>query len=303
MKNEIITKLSRSACKIGLTLKKHSPEILIVAGVVGTVASAVMACKATLKVDEVMDESKKKVEKINTAAEKGITEAGKDYNDEDCKKDLMTVRVQTGVKLAKLYAPSIIMGAASITCILASHGIIRSRNAALATAYATASKGFEEYRKRVVERFGEELDRELNFGVKAKEVEEMVIDENGEEKMVKKTVDTVATPLSEGSFIYDKSFGAYEDDFDYNLMFLNAQQKIANDNLRTRGHVFLNDIFDALGKDRTKMGQIVGWVYDPKDGGNGDNYIDFGIRVVHGEGNCKDIILEFNYDGNVLELI
>ena len=109
-KFDISNKFSRTFNKIGFQLKKHSPEILVVAGVIGTVASAVMACKATLKVNEVIDESKKDIDKIHEAIEHGCTAAGEDYTVEDSKKDLSIVYIQTGVKLAKLYAPAIALG-------------------------------------------------------------------------------------------------------------------------------------------------------------------------------------------------
>ena len=71
-KAEIMTKVSGTFNKVGFQLKKHSPEILVVAGVVGTVASAVLACKATLKVDKVLDETKEKMDKVHESAEKGF---------------------------------------------------------------------------------------------------------------------------------------------------------------------------------------------------------------------------------------
>jgi hypothetical protein len=154
-KTDIMNQVTRTFSKVGFELKKHSPEILVVAGVVGTVASTVMACKATLKVNEVLDEPKETIEKIHTAVETGETEAGLPYNVEDSKKDLAIVYVQTGVKLAKLYAPAIGIGVLSIACILKSNNILQKRNVALAAAYTAVDKSFKEYRNRVVERFGE----------------------------------------------------------------------------------------------------------------------------------------------------
>ena len=187
-KEEIMTKVSGTFNKVGFQLKKHSPEILIVAGIVGTVASTVMACRATTKVGKIIDKTKNDVDEIHDATEKGVTKAGEDYSIEDSKKDLSVVYLQTGIKLAKLYAPAVALGTLSITSILASNNILRKRNMALAAAYATVDKSFKEYRKRVIERFGKEIDRELKYNIKAEKVSETVIDEEtGKEKKVKKT--------------------------------------------------------------------------------------------------------------------
>ena len=55
-KSVIINKASRAFNKVGFTLKKHSPEILAVAGTVGVITSGVMACKATTKISKIIEE-------------------------------------------------------------------------------------------------------------------------------------------------------------------------------------------------------------------------------------------------------
>lgn len=309
-KTQLMNNMSRTFHKAALKLKKHSPEILVVAGVVGTVGSAVMACKATLKVNEVLDEAKENIEKIHEATEHGATEAGLDYSVEDSKKDLFTVYVQTGVKMAKLYGPAVIVGGLSVGAILTGHNITRKRNVALAAAYTAVDKSFKEYRGRVVERFGEALDKELRYNIKAKEVEEIVVNEDGTESIVKTTVEVADQPdYSEYSVVYDNGCKGWTKDPDFNKTFLIQQQRYANDLLQSRGYVFLNEVYEMLGVPRTKTGQIVGWVYD-EDCPNGDNYIDFGIFDTHREktrdflnGYERTIILDFNVDGNILDLI
>lgn len=310
-KNEIMNNATRAFHKVGLKLKKHSPEILLVAGIGGTVASAVMACKATLKVNEVLDESKTNIEKIHTATEKGITEAGEEYTIEDCKKETTIVYIQTGVKLAKLYGPAIVLGGLSIGAILTSNNMLRKRNMALAAAYATVDKGFKEYRGRVIERFGEELDKELRYNLKTKEVEEIVVNEDGTETVVKKNV-TVAegiTAYSEYAKFFDEGCAAWTKDPELNLTFVRMQERNANDLLRTKGHLFLNEVYDMLGIPRTKAGQVVGWIYDEKNP-IGDNCVDFGIYDLYDKakrnfvnGYERTILLDFNVDGSILDMI
>ena len=308
-KNELITTIGRTFNKVGFTLKKHSPEILITAGVIGTVASTIMACKATTKVSEILEESKDTIDVIHTGMENGEIN-GVEYTEETGKKDLTIVYAKTGLKLVKLYAPAAVLCAASLTGIVASHTILRKRNVALAAAYATVDQGFKKYRGRVVDRFGAEIDREIKHGIVAKEIEETVVDENGEEKTVK-TVEKV-TDLDMGSDyarFFDESSPYWEKNPEYNMMFLRSQQNYANDLLKTKGRVFLNEVYEMLGIEKSKAGQVVGWVYDP-DNGTGDNYIDFGImdRAYRSKktrdfinGYERVILLDFNVDGNVWE--
>ena len=310
MKNlAIVNSMTRNLHKVGFKFKKHSPEILVVAGVVGTVASAVMACKATLKVNDILEETKVEIEKVKTVvADESISE--EKYSEQDAKKDLAIIYAHTGIKLVKLYGPSIILGTLSITGILASNNILRKRNIALAAAYKAIDTGFKEYRSRVVERFGEDLDKELRYNVKAKEIKEKVVDENGKEKTVKKTIN-VADPnfYSDYARCYDDGCKGWVKDSEYNLMFLRNTQSFMNEKLRAQGYLFLNDVYDALGIPRSKAGQVVGWIYDEKNP-NGDNFVDFGIYDLYKEGSRdfvngyeRTIWLDFNVDGPILDLI
>lgn len=300
-----VTRHINRAC---LKAKKHSPEVLIAVGVVGVVASTVMACKATLKVNEVLDNTKTKIDTIHTcAADPEMTEK---YSEDDEKKDLAIVYAHTGLDLAKLYGPAIVLGTVSIGCILASNNIIRKRNAALTAAYAAVDKGFKEYRNRVVERFGKDLDRELRYNIKAQEIEERVVDENGNETVVKNTVNVVdPNSYSDYARFFDEGCAGWDKDPELNLMFLRQQQNYANDRLQTKGHLFLNEVYDMLGIPRTKAGNHVGWLYDEVHP-IGDNFVDFGLYDQDNErvrafvnGYERVILLDFNVDGDILDYI
>ena len=304
----IFNNVTRTAHKIGFQLKKHSPEILAVAGTVGVVASTVMACKATTKLHDILEDSKNQVNQVHAVLENKSIPAEK-YSEEDGKKDIAVIYTQTTLKVIKLYAPAVILGALSLTSILTSNKILRKRNVALAAAYTAVDKGFKEYRANVIERFGKDLDRELRFNVKAKEIEETVVNEKGEEETVKKVVNEAAVGKSEYARFYDDGCKGWEKDPEYNLMYLRHVQDYLNDLLRSRGHVFLNEAYDQLGIPRTKAGAVVGWVYNEKDP-VGDNYIDFGIYDPKDEkardfvnGYERVILLDFNVDGYILDLI
>ena len=167
---------------------------------------------------------------------------------------------------------------------------------------------FKEYRNRVVERFGAEVDKELRYNIKAKKFEETVTDpDSGKEKKVKSTVDVAAPSTNDYARFFDDTCEAYESNMDYNLMYLRSQQNLANDKLKANGYLFLSDVYDQLGIKRTKMSQIVGWVYKPEGNENGDNFVDFGILETNREtedgGYEKAILMEFNVDGPILDLI
>lgn len=312
MKTELISKVSRSLHKAGFKFKKHSPEILAVTGVIGIVTSAVMACKATTKVNDIVDEAKETIDKVHESVGKGLhTSDGEEYTEEIAKKDLTITYVQTGLKFVKLYGPSVALGIASIGCMLGSNHILRKRNIALAAALTNVATSFKEYRGRLVDRFGKDLDRELRFGIKAKEVEETVTDEDGKETTVKKTVEVVDpnTAHSMYSIVFCEGNTGWTRNAELNKVFLIQQQNYANDKLKMNGILTLNEVYDMVGAPRTAYGQIAGWVYTD-DGSIGDNFVDFGIFDVNNEKACdfingreKSIILDFNCIGNILDYI
>lgn len=321
MKNSaIVANVTKSLHKVGYKLEKHSPEIFLAVGVVGTVASAVIACKATTKVNDILAESKEQVDAVHTLKENKELAEEKGYSEHDAKKDLAIIYAQTGIKLVKLYAPAVILGSLSIGCTVASHNIMRKRNIALGAAYATLDQGYKQYRSRVVERFGENVDRELKYNIKAQKVTETVVDEEtGKEKKVK-TIKSYIDP-NEPS-VYARYFGEctrnvngepianlhWHNSPEYNMMFLNQTQRHANDLLKARGHIFLNEVYDMLGLPRSKEGAVVGWVYNTENP-VGDNVVDFGIFASSQNyddyiyGNDPAILLDFNVDGVIYDLI
>ena len=304
LKEKMVKVYNKSEMKV----RKYSPEILAGVGVVGVIASTVMACKATTKLNDILAESKEQLEQIKTVA---VDPAYADkYTEDDAKKDTTITYVQTGVKVAKLYAPSVILCATSLGCLLASNNILKKRNAALSAAYMTVDKSFKEYRRRVAERFGDEVEKEIRYNIKAKEI--TTVDEEGNE--VKETVKVMEgaddpTTYSDYARFFDESCPAWQNDPEYNLTFLRAQQQYANDLLKAQGRLFLNDVYKMLGIDITKAGQVVGWVYDP-DCPVGDNFVDFGIYDMSKErvrafvnGYEPNILLDFNVDGNIWDLM
>lgn len=320
MKFQIPSNVTRGFHRSALTVKKYSPEILAVAGVVGTAVSFVMACKATTKLNPILEETARNIDAVNAAIESGVANTMDpetqeivpvEYTPEDGKKDLTIYRAQGALKLVKLYAPSVALGVFSMGCLLGSNQILRKRNFALAAAYTAADTAFKEYRGRVIERFGEALDRELKYGVKAVEVTEEIVDpESGETTTVTKTVEAY-DPNNHGqyTFVFDETCRGWERDAQLNKTLLLQTQNYFNDKLKRKGYVFLNEVLGELGINHCRMGNIVGWWYD-EENPIGDNFIDFGLFDIKDEnkrqfinGYEKSVWLDFNCDGNILELL
>lgn len=305
---QIVTKtqgtLSNFTGRNLLYLKKYSPEIMLAIGIGGIIGSTVLACKATLKVEEVLEEASEKITNIKDAKETFKNDEHI-YSESDHNRDLAIVYAQTGVKLLKLYGPAIGLGAISIGSVVGSHKIMKGRNVALAAAYKLVDEGFKDYRRRVIEELGDGADRHFRHGIKAEEIE-YEVETDGKKEKIKEVVDIVS---GEDVSIYARFFDEYSPNWtnnpEMNLLFLKTQQNYANDKLRARGHIFLNEVYDMLGLDRTKAGAHVGWVL-----GNGDGYVDFGIydhtkpiRRKFVNGLEPSILLDFNVDGVILDLI
>lgn len=295
--------IQNKAGRAGLILKKNSPDILIIAGAVGVITSVVLACKATLKVDEIKKESKEKFDEIEECRKENDEQT---YSEEDMRKDKMIVMVRTAGRLAKTYAPAAITLGLSLGLIFKAHGILKARNAALGAAYAAIDTAFKKYRERAIEKFGEDVDKQLRFGLKEEEI--TVKDEDGNEKKETIVTSDVKNEYSEYARVFDESSKRWEKDAEYNLMFLRRAQDYFNYTvLPDRGHVFLNEVYDYLDLPRSRAGQIVGWV---KDSSKGDGKIDFGIYDPRKSRNNafingyeRNIILDFNVDGPIFNQI
>lgn len=292
--------------KTGLVLQKYSPEILLGVGIVGAVAATVLACKATLKAGDILADAKTDLTDINQVKAEKSEDV---YSQKDYQQDLAIVYLQTTVKFAKLYGPAVGLGALSIASILASHGIMNRRNVGLMAAYSVVADGFAQYRDRVVKDLGPDADKKYRFGVTEEEVEDETTDETGKVTKTKKKIKVANTDemLSEYSRIFDECSANWHRDPTYNMHFLITQQNWFNDMLRIRGHVFLNEVYDALGFDRTPAGAVVGWLKRDKDDPRGDGIIDFDVFNMHNSEAKRDflthknpsIVLDFNVDGPI----
>lgn len=301
LKNAVTSRLGRQF----LHLSKHSPRILFAAGVVGVGATVVLASRATLRSQKILHQHRHAVETASTLYNNPeLNTTGEEYTAGQYKRDLATIYTTTTLQLSKLYGPSIVIGVASIAALTGSHVVLSRRYAGITAAYTAMHKGFDEYRRRVVEQFGSDKDKELRYGL----VDKTIVEEDDVEGPVTRTV----KGLAEGNYsIYARMFEkgattAWNPEPGYNRQFIMCQQQYANQLLQSRGHVLLNDVYDMLGLKRSPEGCIVGWVL----GDCGDGYIDFGVfegdRYMGMEfvkDNERNVMLDFNVTGNIYQLI
>lgn len=286
-----------------LKAKKHSPEMLLGAGIVGIIAGTVMACKATPKAVQIMEESNKTLETIKEVQNTTDEET---YTPQDFRKDIALTYIQTAGKLVKTYWPALLLLGTGIGFVCGSHHILNKRNAALTAAYTLANQGYSEYRKRVIEKFGEEVDQQLKYGLVEEETEEKVTDEKGKEK-TKKEKKTVVSDVKAGPYakFFDSASRNWQKDSESNRYFLKLVENELNRRLERNGYVFLNELWNELDIPRTQAGQIVGWTY--KHGTKPCTQIDLGVtkefnrRAVNGYENV--FIIDPNVEGDVYSLL
>ena len=312
-KTEIVETMTRAASKCSYKLKKASPTIMIVGAAIGGVTATVLACKATIKAQDIMTEHYAQVESIHTAKKQS---EGETYTEKDYKSDITTTYVQTGLKLVKVYAPAVTLGAVSLGCMFGSHHIMSKRNASLTAAYIALDKAFEEYKSRVSDRFGSRVQEELEHNIKAVELESKSTNEQGVEETIKEYKDIAMQHTSPYTCIFDETVDTWQPDNMLNRNYLFLMEQAANKRLRTQGHLFLNDVLASLGTHggvtlKTPEGQIVGWIYDPNDPTR-QNHVDFGVtNYVEGDdalnsfisGGERSVMLRFNCDGPIIDKI
>ena len=281
--------VTRLAGRAGLVLSKHAPTILTAAGTAGFIGTTILASKATLKVEETISEETALLVKVHEAHEAGKLE------DKDALHDKVILYTRMTTKLAKLYAPALILGAASIVSLATGHGIMLKRNASLAAAYAAVDQAFKTYKKKIESKFGKEavLDALVSTPQEDLTKDEMTLE-----------AVTAVDGVSPYGVIFDEDNVNWSADEDLAKLHLDCQQQYANDILQTRGHIFLNEVYKMLGFPHTPAGAVTGWVK-----GQGDDFVDFNIFDGMFEGEDKNgrtvtkWALDFNVDGVMYDKI
>lgn len=289
--------ISSGAGRLVLKTKKNSPHIFFGLGLAGVATSTVLACRATLKLEKTVDEIRDEfahIESMKIAAEKG----GPIYQQDEYIRDLGYAYVHGITKMVKLYGPSVAIGAVSVAMLTGSHVQLSHRNATLTAALAAVSQAYDDYRNRVKAEIGPEKEAQI--------YQACLLDDPDDEEEIEKLreIGKVTPGLSQYGRIFEQNNVNWNKEPEFSRIFLDCQQRYMNDLLNARGHVFLNDVYDALGFERSPAGAVVGWV---KDNPAGDGYVDFGIYDIINlnfvNGSAHGCILDFNVDGVIFEMI
>lgn len=281
--------------KAGFRIKQKSPDILFALGVAGFVGTVVMACKKGTKTQEILTVHRNNLEDLQTAMEMD------DFTEDEVMRDKLIFYSRTAVDLTKTYAPVAALGALSIACFLASRNILNKRYLAAVSAYNGLLEVFRAYRKRVVDEYGIGLDQHFRYGTTYSGIEKEIVDEKGKKKKIEESAANTTTDqlaIADLSVVFDESNPGknWTNNRSLNMLFLKAMETKCTDILRTRGHLFLNEVYDFLGFEHTQAGAVTGWVL-----GKGDDYVSFGLyepaarNFVNGSENT--VLLQFNHDG------
>ena len=283
--------------KVAVKVAKHSPALLLGVGIAGFVGTVILACKETKKAQEVIEEAHKELDAI-------------DLKVQPKKIDYIRTYTKTGAKLVRVYAPSILLGSISVSCLVGSHHILNKRYVGTAAAYTILDESFDRYRDKIRAMLGDEVEKNIYLNMEPKEdIPVKDIDPDTGEVIISPTKGVIVNPdlgCSPYAIFFDESCGAWQKNAEYNKLTLTNYQNWANDILKAKGHLFLNEVYDMLGVPRTSAGQVVGWLKD----GDGDGYVDFGIYNAFSEkardfvnGYERSILLDFNVDGLIWDKI
>ena len=287
---------SRTLGSSKLSLQKNAPTILTVAGVAGFAITTALAIRATAKAVDVLPEIAKDIHQAKETVLAEV-EAG-EADAKDVGVAVTKVYAKSSLVLAEVYWPVLLTGSASAVCILVGHGMMKKRQASLVAAYTMLDAGYKAYRARVQEHLGEEKELALYRGVRTVEAFE---DDGTTPCEIIDMDDVMPSPYAR---FFDESSPNWRKTPEYNLLFLRSQQDWANDRLRAQGYLFLNEVYEALGLERSQAGQMVGWRYDAKKNHTGDGFVDFGLYNIGDECNRAfvniiehTVLLDFNVDG------
>lgn len=305
--NKLSTNVSKKVGAAQLWAKENEAQIWLGVGIVSFAGAIVTACRSTLKVTDILDEHKQNMENIREALEDN-TIGEEEYSLQDAKQDKFISYTHLTVDLIKLYAVPAVLSALSIASILKSNSIMTKRYTAAVAAFNAVSEAFETYRKRVRDEQGEIMDRHYRYGTKLETIEEKITDENGKTRKVERVQEAEDSSFdvpSDAAVIFDETNPNWDRNANFNRMFLNAKQEMMTNILQTRGHLFLNEVYDELGFPHTPMGAVVGWKL-----GKGDDYVDFGLNNLNNpanptvdefvNGRSNRVVLDFNYSGIIL---
>lgn len=216
------------ARRAGKVATDNSPSILTAISVTGTLATAYLTGKATLKAAEIIDQ------------------AQAEHNQE---KDSHPFTLKEKAELVwKQYLPAAGVAVVTIACMVAANRIGARRVAALATAYTLAEKAAVQYKDKVIETIGKKKEENIRAAIAQDEINAHPIER-----------ETVYIEGGGGDLFRDSWSGRY---FNSTKMALEKASVQINQQLNNEYSATLSDFYDLVGLDRTDESDMIGWNSD-----------------------------------------
>lgn len=219
---------------VKLYFRNNSSTILTCVGIVGVVATAIMAVKATPK------------------ATKMLTDAQEEKGEKLTKTEMI-------LTVAPAYIPTVITGAATITCIVSANILNKHQQAAITSAYALLDQSFKDYKGKVVELYGEDTDREIR--------DEIAKDKYNESDM----------KYGSQQLFYDEFSKRF---FESTSFKVQQAEYYLNRDLTMRDYAYLNEFYEYLDIDEIDSGWKLGWSTGSCLAAYWQPWIDFNHRKV-----------------------
>lgn len=211
--------------------KRNSTTILSIASGVGVVASMVLVAKETPLA----------IERIKNA--------------EEVKEEALTP-LESIIVATPAYIPSIVVGTSTLVCILSCSVLNARRQNQLVSLCHLANSSYREYREKLIELKGEELDTEIIAEVTRSRSDYHLTDSDDPD--VKFTW-------------YEPILGEYLTRYEREI--IDAEYHL-NRNYALYGCVTVNDWYEMLGLRQTMEGAVLGWTIE-----DGVYWIDFEHRL------------------------
>lgn len=290
--------LTRAIGAAKLALKANAPTLMVAGGVVSMGAGTVIACKQTLKIEEVLANHVPSLEKVEQGEKLELSSYGK----KEAQQDRIKIYTRAGLELGKVYAIPVVLWTGGAALVFGGHRMMVKRNATLALAFTGLKSAFDKYRQNVVETFGSDADQAMYGGHVTREVVDPV---TGEKSIVQER-DWDSSAGDPYNRIFEQgATSAWEPDLSVNRMFVANQQRFAQQLLNRRGYLWLSEVYSALGFPENDISRVVGWkVTKLPDGSKDIPFVDFGLDKPHHDdwkfSKENAIYLDFNCQGLIV---
>ena len=238
---------------VGITKKftnDNSTHILTAVGITGTITTAYLAGRASYFAAYYINREEEEL---------GRTQ------------DPLSLSERTKL-VWKLYVPSVVSGAATISAILGANRIGAKKSAAYAAAYSVLDSTFSEYQEKVVEQIGAKANRAIK-------------DDIAQNKVLETPPGSRQIVMSSGTVmcceLYTRRY------FMSDMESLRRAQNDLNAKIIHELYTTMSEFYDILGLPHTTNSDNLGW--------NSDRLMELVFSTVLSEDGVPCIAFEYNY--------